>query len=961
MEEELDPSFYLMNWDEDSNRSNDNAGAVGATMTTTAASSGDHNGGHQQQGQPQQGQPLSTATTAATANGNLWRWDPLLMDRASIPLAPGADPRKQHQPKSPSASTSSNSSTCPTTTSATSIGGTTTTTSSSGSSGSTAAISRAVSNDAASQKQRAATAAGQGPYFLIQQGRQKIQNHPLAMTSLASCPPYPAPFMMHTDHTDHQGQVGNGHQGQVGDAQQGNNHQGPIGLQEAQQEQNDQTVTAPPSSLNNGYPESPADQQEQPPFQSCNKQHLNSMLHNSTAQNVAQAQAQAHQADQNAQAAQNNATILASHFSELTKNFNASNASSMIGTNHVPVPLHYGMAVNGFHPQVNARVNPVGHVHNLNVSGGGGLLHHHTPQNANSSTGIAVPTNTVNANGTIKSNPQGHGKDGTARATVSTANAPAKYATAAATSNNTSAADNANATTAANFASGSKNSRERNEREQVRAKKITQLITELRVNMEQGGWKEEMKSKYQTLNQCGEYMKFLERSHKAKEADIENTKKLIEKKQEEQQQQRQQPANDNADVDNDDPSEKSATSSLTDSTARSTDEMLEESSRSSTSSEGGSRKKKKRKKVTLSDDIQQQLSNKKSRKSSSSRGKKRKKNKQQREGDEAQQSSAETSSMSEEDSATGNESPGGKRITFDKASSSLSDMTDSNRNDGGSTSSISSTAAVARGLGSLQNSGQQCQSSRKRDLPVMKEESKNVVNNNTKKKETEVCTTETTTTTAPHKKKRRGFHYDYKEVFLKSNVPQLIATLSGRIVVWNEFFLRATGLTERDAKRLTIFSMVKPNHLSNLYKMVAQSCCSDKSISSSSNAGSTTSCSAAAPLEDSASSPITKKSDGRDDEEEWKAVTLKCISFPSHAKSNNDTNITKKKQSPLYITVTLMEDEQRDQRCFHCVLTDCPGTNGKLGSVTPELFSMLFTPKESAKKKKTAGAIVKVK
>jgi hypothetical protein len=35
----------------------------------------------------------------------------------------------------------------------------------------------------------------------------------------------------------------------------------------------------------------------------------------------------------------------------------------------------------------------------------------------------------------------------------------------------------------------------------------------------------------------------------------------------------------------------------------------------------------------------------------------------------------------------------------------------------------------------------------------------------------------------PHKKKRRGFEYDYKEVFLKSNVPQLIATLSGRVIV----------------------------------------------------------------------------------------------------------------------------------------------------------------------------------
>jgi hypothetical protein len=46
-----------------------------------------------------------------------------------------------------------------------------------------------------------------------------------------------------------------------------------------------------------------------------------------------------------------------------------------------------------------------------------------------------------------------------------------------------------------------KAAKERNEREQVRAKKITQLIDELRVNMQKEGWKEEMKSKYDTLSQ----------------------------------------------------------------------------------------------------------------------------------------------------------------------------------------------------------------------------------------------------------------------------------------------------------------------------------------------------------------------------------------------------------------------------------------------------------------------------
>ncbi len=46
----------------------------------------------------------------------------------------------------------------------------------------------------------------------------------------------------------------------------------------------------------------------------------------------------------------------------------------------------------------------------------------------------------------------------------------------------------------------SRNSHDRNEQEQVRAKKITQLITKLRDNMQGGGWRVEMKGKYQDLS-----------------------------------------------------------------------------------------------------------------------------------------------------------------------------------------------------------------------------------------------------------------------------------------------------------------------------------------------------------------------------------------------------------------------------------------------------------------------------
>jgi hypothetical protein len=42
--------------------------------------------------------------------------------------------------------------------------------------------------------------------------------------------------------------------------------------------------------------------------------------------------------------------------------------------------------------------------------------------------------------------------------------------------------------------------RVKNEREQKRAQKITELIEQLRVNMENGGWKVEMRSKFHTLS-----------------------------------------------------------------------------------------------------------------------------------------------------------------------------------------------------------------------------------------------------------------------------------------------------------------------------------------------------------------------------------------------------------------------------------------------------------------------------
>jgi hypothetical protein len=83
----------------------------------------------------------------------------------------------------------------------------------------------------------------------------------------------------------------------------------------------------------------------------------------------------------------------------------------------------------------------------------------------------------------------------------------------------------------------------------------------------------------------------------------------------------------------------------------------------------------------------------------------------------------------------------------------------------------------------------------------------------------------------------------------------------------------------------------------------------------------------------------SKSTNDSSSEESWQAITLQCIRFASKKNKDEATH-----PNPLYITVALMADEDRDKRCFHCVITDCPGTNGALGSVTPELLSVLFTP-----------------
>ena len=88
--------------------------------------------------------------------------------------------------------------------------------------------------------------------------------------------------------------------------------------------------------------------------------------------------------------------------------------------------------------------------------------------------------------------------------------------------------------------------------------------------------------------------------------------------------------------------------------------------------------------------------------------------------------------------------------------------------------------------------------------------------------------------TTKHSKKRKhypsseqmptqhGFELDYEEVFLNSNIPQLLATTDGRILAWNKFFLKATGFDQESIKKATIFGLVKCSKLANLFEIVAK-------------------------------------------------------------------------------------------------------------------------------------------
>jgi PAS domain-containing protein len=239
-------------------------------------------------------------------------------------------------------------------------------------------------------------------------------------------------------------------------------------------------------------------------------------------------------------------------------------------------------------------------------------------------------------------------------------------------------------------------------------------------------------------------------------------------------------------------------------------------------------------------------------------------------------------------------------------------------------SSVSSTAAVARGEGA--NEGEHGRS----DVVIRIKKGRKAQIDARKKELTSL---------------ESDFDLDYQEVFLASNVPQIIATPAGRFITTNEFFLKATGLTKQDAARLTIFSIVKPEKLSNLFQIVAEALRQDtveRERRSNSHETASSSSDGQSSGHTSGTSGSTNDEHGSDtDTWDYSAVTLPCIAFPP--KGERKGFASTHHPNPLYMTVTLMRDPDPGKRCFHCSLTDCPGTNGQLGFVTPALLEMLFS------------------
>jgi len=381
----------------------------------------------------------------------------------------------------------------------------------------------------------------------------------------------------------------------------------------------------------------------------------------------------------------------------------------------------------------------------------------------------------------------------------------------------------------------SKNGQVKNEREQKRAQKITELIEQLRLQMEEGGWQVEARSKFHTLSNCAQYIKHMiklttdkENDNSKLNADLDEKRRKLEREKEESamQEGRSDP--------------ESTTSSLTSDTTMSTARHKQEEE---TSGESGGDDTKKRKfpenrsrEGGSSGDDSNNESNKKHRMISSEATSEDSSGYDNRGGGSGTGSgSGNSRTGSGTGSGSGNSGSGGpsaQGCSISKTISTVSELTDSNRGSsshnsgsgGGSSDDVPTEQDSRESTSGNGEAGedQPSNSSISSDAAVASEKTsrdrhtghKDVVFNNDQRMRSKRPPEEVTSL-------ERSFELNYEEVFDKSNIPQLIASTSGKIMTWNECFAKATGYRKSEIERMTIFSLVKPENLANFFEIVA--------------------------------------------------------------------------------------------------------------------------------------------
>jgi hypothetical protein len=130
-------------------------------------------------------------------------------------------------------------------------------------------------------------------------------------------------------------------------------------------------------------------------------------------------------------------------------------------------------------------------------------------------------------------------------------------------------------------------------------------------------------------------------------------------------------------------------------------------------------------------------------------------------------------------------------------------------------------------------------------------------------------------------------------------------------------------------QHLTIFSLVQSSDLSSVFEIVAAAL---RNNALPAHEGTR--------IETSDENTGDSKPSGL--QWDYEAMTLPCVKFRPLREGPGE-----KKPKQLNMTLTLMPDEDPQKRCFHGVFTDCAaGNKGSLGTISPELLSLLASQKD---------------